>query len=474
MKNLNTQKDRLSQLAVSVINSSKNTLCGELRPLFRGISEFHHKETEEGKVFTDGNYFYYSPEIILTKFKNNKTAVNRLFLHSLFHCIFLHLYKVDFKNRQFWDLACDICVEKTINDCNLKCTFDEKSIEQKHLAKKLCAHIKNFTAENIYFFLCRSPLSTEEITLYKEAFTDDCHDIWYKNKGFGKTDDEEDVTEVEARSIYKYADDRTGDYQDGKKQVSNDTVTSRNQKSEEDWRKITKRIVRDADTAPSVFSTSDGFDTLMLKSVTRDKHDYSDFLKKFINLNEQIETNDDEFDYICYTYGLNLYGNVPLIEPLEYSENTKLQRLIIAIDTSGSVYGDPVKNFIEKTYNILKTTEFFRKEFEIHIIQCDCKIQSVDIIHSQKELEEYINNIKLKGFGGTDFRPVFRYAAEILLSDKNKTFNGVIYFTDGDGIYPENPPQYQNVFVIHDNGFDKTKMPVWATPIYMEIDDILK
>lgn len=471
---MNTQKDRLSQLSDSVIKSSKNTLCGELRPLFRGISDFPHKETEEEEVFTDGNYFYYSPKFILNKFKDDKNSVNRLFLHSLFHCIFLHIFKVDFKNRELWDLACDICVEKTINDCNLNCTFNEKLDFQNHLIKKLSGHIKNFTAENVYYYLCHAPLSKEEFSDFKSAFYGDCHDIWYKNRGFSKTDENEEVTEVEARSIYKYADERAGDYQDNKKQVKSDSVKSRTEKTEEDWREITKRIIRDAETTPSVFGTSSGFDTLTLKAVTRDKYDYSEFLKKFIQLNEQLEINNDEFDYIYYTYGLNLYGNVPLIEPLEYSENTKLQRLIIAIDTSGSVYGEPVKKFIEKTYNILKTTDFFKKDCEIHIVQCDCKIQSVDIINSQKELEEYINNINLKGFGGTDFRPVFDYAEELLNSDKNKTFNGVIYFTDGDGIYPEKAPEYKNVFVINDNGFNKSKMPVWATPIYMDIDDFLK
>lgn len=467
---MNKQNERLSELAESVINSSKNTLSGELRPLFRGVRNFPHKETEEETVFTDGNFFYYSPKIILTKFKEQNTSVNRLFLHSLFHCIFLHLFKTDFKNRELWDLACDICVEKTINECNLNCTLSEKIIEQRHVINKLSLHIKNFTAENIYFFLCQCTLGAEEIIYYKSVFADDNHDIWYKSKGFGKAVEDDEMIEVEARSIYKYADNRTGDYQEGKKQTDNATATSEKETTEEIWREITKRIIRDADTSPSVFGTSGGFDTLMLKSVTRDKYDYSEFLKKFIQINEQLEINDDEFDYIYYTYGLDLYGNVPLIEPLEYSENTKLQRLIIAIDTSGSVYGEVVKKFIEKTYSILRTTDFFKKDCEIHIIQCDSEIQSVNIIHSQKELEEYINNITLKGFGGTDFRPVFDYTENILKTDKNKTFNGVIYFTDGDGIYPKTSPQYKNVFVIHDNGFDKAKMPLWATPIYMDID----
>ncbi len=471
---MNTTNNRLSQLAESLINSSKNTLCGELRPLYRGISNFPHKETEEYKVFTDGNFFYYSPKYILTKFKEEKTYVNRLFLHSLFHCIFLHIYKVDFKNRELWDLACDICVEKTINDCNLNCTTDESNINTKQIIARLSKRIKNFTAENIYLYLLNSPLSKDDISDYKAYFYGDCHDVWYSNNALINTDESEDVNEVEARSIYKYADDRTGDYQEGKKQVTGDTVNSHTEKTEEDWRETTKRIIRDTETSPSVFGISSGFDTLILKSVTRDSYDYSEFLKSFIQLNEQLEINDDEFDYIYYTYGLNLYGNVPLIEPLEYSENTKLQRLIIAIDTSGSVYGEPVKKFIEKTYNILKNTEFFNKDFEIHIIQCDCEIQSVDIIHSHKELEEYIKHLALKGFGGTDFRPVFQYAEEILKSDKNKTFNGLIYFTDGDGIYPEKVPEYKNAFVIHDNGFDKNKMPVWATPIYLETNDIYK
>ena len=39
-----------------------------------------------------------------------------------------------------------------------------------------------------------------------------------------------------------------------------------------------------------------------------------------------MKINDDEFDYIFYTYGLKLYEKMPLIEPLEdrvtYTRNT--------------------------------------------------------------------------------------------------------------------------------------------------------
>ncbi len=43
--------------------------------------------------------------------------------------------------------------------------------------------------------------------------------------------------------------------------------------------------------------------------------------------------DDDAFDFIFYTYGLQMYGNLPLIEALEYKEVKKVEELVIAIDT---------------------------------------------------------------------------------------------------------------------------------------------
>ncbi len=460
----------LSRLADSVIVLCKNSLCAELPPLYRAVSNFPHIETDEEDVYTDGNCFYYSPKYILNLFESDKNAVNRLILHSLFHCLFLHIYKSDFKQRDLWDLSCDICVEKVTDSCRLACTDDKNNAVRKSILAELSGEIKNFTAENVYNRLSRFPLSEERFLFYKSFFSADRH---YGGYDFS-TENSEDFEEVEARSIYKFADNRAGIYQNVKKDSKSDSADFQSEDAdpEKRWREIAKKIIRDVETSPSVCGVSKGFDVSLLQSVTRDKHDYSAFLKKFVQTNEQLEINDDEFDYIYYTYGLGFYGNIPLIEPLEYSENAKIRRLVIGIDTSGSVYGDPVKKFIEKTYSILKSTDFFGGSFEIHIIQCDCEIQSVDIIRSQDELEKFTDSLTLRGFGGTDFRPVFHYAENLLQSEKSKTFNGVIYFTDGDGIFPEKPPKFKTAFLIHDNGFDKKKMPSWAIPLYIETDKL--
>ena len=146
-----------------------------------------------------------------------------------------------------------------------------------------------------------------------------------------------------------------------------------------------------------------------LAAVNREKHDYAEFLKRFATLHERMRVNPDEFDYIYYTYGLDRYGNMPLIEPLEYREARAVHDFAIAIDTSESVSGDLVQAFMRKTYNILKQAESFTDRVNIHVIQCDARVQEDTKITSLDELDLYLEDLELKGFGGTDFRPVFDY-----------------------------------------------------------------
>ena len=50
----------------------------------------------------------------------------------------------------------------------------------------------------------------------------------------------------------------------------------------------------------------------------------------------QVKLDPDEFDLNFYTYGLSVYGNLPLIEPLETRESKKIEELALVIDTSYS------------------------------------------------------------------------------------------------------------------------------------------
>ncbi len=119
------------------------------------------------------------------------------------------------------------------------------------------------------------------------------------------------------------------------------------------WQGISERMQVDLETFGKRRGIDPGAMTQNLAAVNRETYDYTAFLKKFAVMGETMRINDDEFDYIFYTYGLQLYGKMPLIEPLEYKEVKAIKEFVIAIDTSGSTSGELVQRFVQKTYNIL-------------------------------------------------------------------------------------------------------------------------
>ena len=134
--------------------------------------------------------------------------------------------------------------------------------------------------------------------------------------------------------------------------------------------------------------------------------------------------------------------------------------------------GETVQRFITKTYNILRSAENFASRVNIHIIQCDAEIQEDRKITTTEEFDEYLNTMTLHGFGGTDFRPVFQYVDELIAQKELTNLRGLIYFTDGRGAFPEHPPQYHTAFVFLDDGFTDPKVPVWASKLILQPEEL--
>ena len=244
--------------------------------------------------------------------------------------------------------------------------------------------------------------------------------------------------------------------------------------SMKEWNEISERIETDLETYSREFADEAGSLVQSLKALHKEKYNYTTFLRKFMNVGEKNIVNDDEFDYIFYTFGLRMYKNMPLIESLEYKETKSLKDFVIAIDTSGSVSGPIVQAFLQKTYNIIMQRTNFLKQFNVHIIQCDAKIQHDAKITSMEQFQHYIQNIEIYGLGGTDFRPVFTYVDELIKKKEFTHLEGLIYFTDGDGAYPKKQPDYQTAFSFLDNGqANYAKVPVWAIKYVLDEDEII-
>ena len=237
------------------------------------------------------------------------------------------------------------------------------------------------------------------------------------------------------------------------------------------WQKIGERMQTELDLRDK--EAGDGADALkqQVKAANRSRRSYRDFLRRFCVLREEVKLDPDEFDLNFYTYGLSVYGNLPLIEPLESRESKKIEELALVIDTSYSTSGELVRAFLAETYTLLKGQENFFHRMNLHLIQADNAIRQDILIHNEDELIHAMNHFELRGGGGTDFRPAFEYVNQLCAEKKFSNLRGLLYFTDGMGTYPAKRPAYDTAFLFLGERFDDANVPPWAMKVVLDEEE---
>ena len=205
---------------------------------------------------------------------------------------------------------------------------------------------------------------------------------------------------------------------------------------------------------------------------SRESVDYRAFLRRFAAYREVMEADGDAFDYTFYTYGLQLYGNMPLIEPPETREEKRVEDFVIAIDTSMSTSGEMVRAFLEETYSILRSASTFTRRVNIRVLQCDDQLRRDDAIASLDELRSYMESFQLSGGSATDFRPVFEHVDRLREAGVFTQLRGMLYFTDGMGIFPKKRPDYETAFILTGEPPMAVSFPPWAIRLVLGEENI--
>lgn len=433
-----TQREQeMHKLAARIWDLSKDKLLVNLRFLDVALSSLRFTpKAGTGMVCCDVNMpeaatVFYDPAVVIRLYKKNPGDVIRLHLHMLLHCIFSHSYKYDRVEQELWDVAVDMAAENvalSLGIAGIETIGDE---ERREVLQQWKARTGVLTADRIYRKLREDRPGITELLELGNLFKRDTHEGWGA---------------VETIEL-----------------------------TQAQWKKISERIKAELKS----FSEDKSDDRTMLQNLeeaTKETYDYGDFLRRFSVSGEDMQINDDEFDYVYYTYGLSLYGNLPLVEPLEYKDVNKIKEFVVAIDTSGSCRGNVVQAFLNKTYSILKSSENFFRKVNIHIIQCDSEVRSDTKITNDDEFEEFMKNGQLEGFGSTDFRPVFTYVDKAIERGEFENLKGLIYFTDGYGIFPEHKPpyNYDTAFVFLEDDFEKPPTPPWAIKVVLPADELEK
>ncbi|WP_312368895.1 VWA-like domain-containing protein [Lachnoclostridium sp.] len=279
---------------------------------------------------------------------------------------------------------------------------------------------------------------------------------------------QEDINQEDKNQEYK-------SYDDSMDENAHHEHEANNRKAQENrWKDISEKLKTDLETYQANNPKSTESLLKGIGAANREIYDYQTFLRKFAVYKERLQVDEDSFDYGFYTYGIEHYGNVPFIEPLEYKDEMRVEEIVIAIDTSGSCASDLIYRFLKETIKILKSTETFHDKFRIHLIQCDDEIREHKILTNLMELNQYMEHFQVKGFGNTDFRPVFEYIKELKQMGELKRLKGLLYFTDGYGTFTSKQPEYETAFIFVRNQYEEDKVPVWAMKVVLEEEQIEK
>ena len=579
-----TAQGSLNDLGSRILNQSRYELSLSMRHLARALDRLPYEmDFNTQRMGTEGERIHFHPEFIFQLFMESPQKLNRLYMHSLLHCLFRHMFKNEDKKEELWNMACDIHVEYVLDSLDVDLLRRPAGEYRENTFQSLEEKIKTLSAERIYQYLEEEDLDYDAWERLEREFYKDDHVFWKvidredapgqegegdsdgaplplpedftpndnpsgeenegekkdsgdntsaeysedKDKspreskssedaspqsgtpsnGEGKEEKNQEAGNQEPENRGSEGEGNTGEGNSGEdsqgeaKQEDSQSGNSSGKKQEErkkaenrkptgqekreereakkkrddlskEWEDISKRTEQEIEHSSQEKKEEQGSLAWFLRLEQKKYTDFRDFLRRLSVDREEMEVDLDSFDYGYYYYGLEQYGNMPLIEENEYREGRKLQELVIAIDTSHSTKGEMVKGFLEETAGILKQKDAFFQKVKVHILECDDELRKDICLENVEDLEQYSKNFAVKGGYGTDFRPVFRYVSDLQKRGELKNLKGLMYFTDGKGRYPKEAPPYVTAFVFpKGEDIDDDNVPFWAMKLYQREKD---
>ena len=520
-------REQLDEMGKKILDASRTELYLSMRflgPALHSLGFIMDLSTKT--VGTDAAYIRFNPHHLFSLYVDRPRLLNRTYLHMLLHCVFRHMFTAKKKeDRELWDLACDIAVSSIIDSMDYPAVAELTPELRQRVYDRLQDEIHVLTAEKIYqYFLERKRNYLEELQL-AAVFAYDDHSFWERmedeedqnSEGGGDKgqddpqdpggDREEDPESRDpdrenpddqapgkngspnrkggspgsdsSKGNDKNPPDRSGKDRKDRDPQDHDPPGRRQEKRlprirsaddlERDWQETSRRMEAEILSSGKEASDERGSLDRILSISNRRRTDYREFLRKFAVLREVTTVDPDSFDYGFYNYGLEVYGNMPLIEENEYREMNRLRTLVIAIDTSASCQDVLVQKFLNETAAVLRNIGQFFQTSAVYIVECDEHVQKTLLIHEPADLENYASGFQVKGGFGTDFRPVFAWVDEQRRAGEIEDMEALMYFTDGMGVYPEKPTDYDTAFVFfNDEELDDTKVPDWAVRLYID------
>ena len=419
---------------------------------------------EEG-MSTDGEKIFYNPRYVaehLGKKRKGYEKLRRVYFQMLIHCLLGHVWQIPEENVEIWDCCCDLEAETLLGDIlGRRDEEGHSSIDWK--LEELLRKMEVLDVESLYTLLSEEEY---EILGYRvgKKLKKDGHERW-------RTKAERTGNEERSKQ------------NDPKGWGTKERMGDRNalgQGIPQMWRDLYEQVLP---MMPSIsafggrYGRHRGGAAADICASGENESDYRKILKKYTILKECRMEDFEALDYSWYSFGMELYGNIPLIEYPESSEQRFVDEIVIAVDTSGSCSGYTAQRFLRETCNMIRDMGIGRRPVNIRIIECDENVQNEIVIHGSSDIPDLEQRV-VSGFGGTSFVPVFNRIEELKKNGEMNRVRCLLYLSDGIGIFPVEKPDYDVIFVLTSRlpenfGYDEyMDLPDWVRSVYLTERDL--
>ena len=202
-----TAQGALNTLGLRILNQAKIELSLSMRYLSRALDKLSFQmDFNTRRIGTEGEKIHFHPEFIFQLYVESPQKLYRLYMHSLLHCLFRHMFKTEDKEEELWNLATDMHVEYVLDSMDIPLLYRPAYPFRENYFQKLEKEVKSLSAERIYAYLLEQNLSYEEKERLEQEFVKDDHSFWAKlseeerpvnTEDAGDTDDAENSEEAE-------------------------------------------------------------------------------------------------------------------------------------------------------------------------------------------------------------------------------------------------------------------------------------
>jgi len=350
---------------------------------FKEAGQFNWCET----MATDGYHIYFNAGWARNLPKGELEAV---IVHEVLHVVLGHADRINDRNKEVWNVACDYAINIMLSDLGFELPCGGL-LEQR---------FRRMTAEQIY----------------RELRPD---------------------TSKPYPQMLELAGDRqspgghlSGDVID--RDLLVDALPERSDNLDVQERRMLRReLIEGLESQIKSMGYKGGNLAIEVRAALQNKTDWALVLRRY--LYEKVKT-----DWSMYPPSKKYIWQQIYLPSVGVSS---LGTIVFAIDTSGSMSSDELSKALSEVRAI-------RSLFpcELIVMQCDASIQSVET-YSEFDDTPLASSFTMKGFGGTDFRPVFSY-----VESKSIVPSVLIYATDGYGTFPETLPDHPVIWLLTDRG----------------------